>query len=475
MSKKGPKKSLGSRTASKPQKVDKGVNRARTRLDAARSEAKAAEDRVKTADGKVEAAAKQLAAAKKAQDDVLNAAFEELQELRAKVKKNGKGKPIVDIKRLAAKHGCSYFRLYRASSDPGRTVGAVRRGRAPNVSDADIEVAREYVEMNDAALDNLGEKEVLAQLVDMAVQKLQPYKTRGQVGISKRSKNKLQARLKALDFVMSVGLPTDIKRVFTTADKRSIEKWLDHSIGDLIKRVPILGKQPARWANLDESDKSGRDEKSAKKVKAVTTRRRIKFKQRRFGKLPALRTRVLAAGYGKASLVACIGADANIICSSYLIAGKDVPKNLLAANSDGSDFLPGISASYFEDTARVRVHATPKGSMTREVLATIITEQILPCWRRRIPHGPLALLMDAPKAHRPTKRVLETIINDQNLYVIFFPHNTTHVLQPCDLDLFLQVNQKTDEVYRNIATCSRFSHAYLDQELNVRFKKQKRE
>jgi hypothetical protein len=247
---------LGSRTAAKPLKVDKGVHKARTRLDQARAEADAAKAHAKTAEGKVEAAANKLLAAKKAQDDVLNAAFAELLELRAKAKKNGKGKPRISIQELSQKHGCSYKRLYRAAVDPGRTVGAVKRGRACNVSDADIEVARKYVEMTDAAGDNLGKKEVIALLQNMAQQKLLPYKTGGQLGMSERSKRKLSSRLKTLEFVFSVGLPTDIKRVFTTADKRTIENWLDE-IGQLIKKVAILGKQAARWANLDESDKSG--------------------------------------------------------------------------------------------------------------------------------------------------------------------------------------------------------------------------
>jgi hypothetical protein len=465
--KKGKGKKLGSRVAIR-------MEQAVTRLQIAQSEAKAAKDHAKTTEGKVEAAKNKVAAAQKALDDALNDAFAELLVLRAKVKKNGKGKPDIDLKALAEKHRCSYWRLWRAANEEGRIVGAVKRGRPSNVSDADIEVAREYVESTDVARDNLGEKEVLAQLMDMAVQKLRPYKSNGQLAMSKRSERKLKQRMKTVEFVVAVALPTDIKRVFTTADKSTIERWLD-DIGDLIKRVPILGKQAARWANVDESDKSGRDEKSAKKVRAFTTRKRIRLKQRQFGKRVPLRTRVLAPGHGKASLVACISADANIICSSYLIAAKEVPSALLAPNSDGSDFLPGIGASYFEDTARVRVYATPKGSMTREILATIIVEQILPCWRKRIPNGPLVLLMDAPKAHRPTKRALEAIIKDQQLYLIFFPHNTSHVLQPCDLDLFLFINKKTDEVYRNVVTCSRFTNAYLDQELNVKYKKQKRE
>ncbi len=457
-----PKKPASSRA------IAQAVQRAQTRLQTARAEEKTANTLAQSAQGKVDAAAKKLADAKKATDDCLNAAFAELQELRDKVKRNGKGKPDICLTTLAAKHGCSYKRLWRASVDSGRTVGAVKRGRTRNVSDADIEVAREIVEMNDAALDNVGENEVLGHLENMAQQKERPYTTNGQLGMSLRSRRKLKERLKTLDFVMSVGLPTDIARVFATADKRVVEVWLD-GIGDLIRRIPILGKQPARWANVDESDKSGRDEKSAKKVKAVTTLRRIKKKQRRFGKRRELRTRVLAAGKGKASLVACIGADAVIISSSYLIAGKEVPNALLAPHEDGSDFLPGIGADYFKDTMRVRVYATAKGSMTREVLAEIISEQILPSWRKRIPQGPLVLLLDAPKAHRPNAKFLQTIIDDSELYIIFFPHCTSHVLQPCDLEFFLQINKKTDEVYRNLLTCSRFANAYLDQELNIKY------
>lgn len=292
------------------------------------------------------------------------------------------------------------------------------------------------------------------------------------MGICDRSERKLKRRLKTLDFVMSVGQPTDIKRVMTTASKRDIERWLD-GIGDLLKRVPSLAKQAAAWANVDESDKSGRDEKSAKRVRAVTTRRQIRRKTRIFGKKKALRSRVLAPGKGKASLVSCICADGGIICSSYLIAAAEVPKNLLAPNPDGSDFLPGIGANYFDDTARCRVYATAKGSMTKDVLATVIIEQILPCWRRRVPNGPLALLLDAPKAHRPTKLMLEAIAKEKNLYVIFFPHNTTHVLQPCDQDFFLEINKRVDAVYRNLLTCSKYTNAFLDQELNVKYKQQK--
>ena len=448
------------------------VKRARTRLDAVTALHEEAVAAAKTVAGKAAVAAKKLEAAKQAEDDRLNAAFATLLDLRARVRKNGKGKPKIDIFALSQEYNCSYQRLLRAANDRGRTIGAVKRGRQPNVSDQDIEVARRYVEEEDAALDNLGESEVLGQLQHMAQERGTPYKTGGQLGMGLRSRRKLQARLKAVDFVMSVGLPTDINRVFTTADTRSIKEFLD-SVGELLERVPLLKTQPRRWANLDESDKSGRDEKAAKKVKAVTTVKRIKVKQRRFGKRKELRTRVLAAGNGKMSMVMCLGADSNIVTTSYLIAGKSEPKDLLAASADGSDFLPGIGAEYFEDTVRVRVYATAKGSMTKEVLATIIEEQILPAWRRRIPTGPLALILDAPRSHRPTKRLLQKIIDEKDLYLIFLPHNTSHVLQPCDLDFFKEVKQRSDKVYRNVLTCTRFANAYLDSELEVKYKQRK--
>ena len=449
------------------------VELAKTRLSVAKLLHEQALAHAKTVEGKADAAAKKLADAKQEEDDRLNAAFAELLDLRAKVKKNGKGKPEIDIRQLATNHNCSYWRLWRAAGDPGRTTGAIKRGRRQNVTDHDIEVARRYVEEDDAAMDNLGEEEVLRQLEHMAQESGLPYKTDGQLGMSKRSKLKLQKRLKSLDFVMSVGLPTDINRVFTTADTQSITEFLD-DIGELIRNVPLLKSQPRRWANLDESDKSGRDEKAAKRVRAATTKKRIRIRQRRFGKRRELRTRVLAAGKGKMSLVTCMAADANIICTSYLIAGKNVPADLLAPNADGSDFLPGIGADYFEDTERVRVYATAKGSMTKDVLATIIEEQILPAWRKRIPSGPLALLLDAPKSHRPTKKLLQKIIDEQDVYLIFFPHNTSHILQPCDLEFFKEVKTRSDQVYRNVLTCTRFTNAYLDTELNVRYTKRRK-
>ena len=152
-----------------------------------------------------------------------------------------------------------------------------------------------------------------------------------------------------------------------------------------------------------------------------------------------------------------------------------MPPTLLAPNDDESDFLPGVAHDFFEDKQRVRVYAAKKGSVTREILSTIVREQILPQWRKKVPSGPLVLIVDNPKCHKPDLKLLRLLEEDENgpLYLLYLPPQCTHILQPLDLAWFNALKAICDEVFANIVSVSKGENAYLDSRLRVAFRNDK--
>jgi hypothetical protein len=350
-------------------------------------------------------------------------------------------------------------------------------GRPPKLSYADIKSAVPVIERADAANDNEAWAEVLGKFASAAASRGMDYVSNGIKGqMSDRQKSRIKKRCKSeADMVIATGLATDVKRTMNSTNDSSIRQLFQQLIDGILKKHPVLLKEGRRWANLDESDKPGRVEKCARQTKVVTTKKALRMKKRTKGKRVALRTRVMEAGNGKLTAAFCLCGDSTIITEAYVIKGASVPPTLLAPNDDESDFLPGVAHDFFEDKQRVRVYAAKKGSVTREILSTIVREQILPQWRKKVPSGPLVLIIDNPKCHKPDLKLLRLLEEDENgpLYLLYLPPQCTHILQPLDLAWFNALKAICDEVFANIVSVSKGENAYLDSRLRVAFRNNK--
>jgi hypothetical protein len=425
-------------------------------------------DAVAKAEKRETAARHRIAAAKAEEDRVLNEAFA---HYRREHVTNGKG-PKHSVKWFAEQYKCSYFRLWRAVHDH-RSVAVVSRGRPPKLTDADLIIANKFIEEADDDEDNFLWHEVCGKLETVAANRGTPYMSGGRPGMCRRQLGRVCKRVKRdADAVIGVGVATDIKRTMSSAHAASIDDFYKGLANGILNENPCLLLEPARWANLDETDVPGRLEKSARRQKVVTTRKKLRRKIAIRGAKARLRHRVLKAGSGKLSGCFTLGGDGAVVCESYLIAGKTVPASILAPNDDGSDFLPGIPHDAFVDNHALKVYATAKGVMTRPVLSQIIREQIMPLMRQKIPSGPLVLLLDSPRSHKPDLKMLKALQED-DFYLIYLPPCCTHLMQPLDLHWFERLKAKVDAVLANISTVQKSSNAYLDTNLEVAYKRQK--
>jgi hypothetical protein len=418
---------------------------------------------------KREAAAKEKIAAAKAEEDrVLNEAFA---HYRREHVTNGKG-PKHNVKWFAEKYSCSYNRLWRAVHDQ-RSVAVVSRGRPPKLTGADLVIANKFIQEADDDDDNFLWREVTHKLETIANQRGDPYMCDGRPGMGRRQLGRVCNRAKReADAVIGVGVATDIKRTMSSAHTAAIATFYKELAEGILKDHPELLREPVRWANLDESDIPGRLEKSARKQKAVTTRKNLKKKSAIRGAKPRLRHRVMTAGSGKLSGCFTLGGDGAVVCESYIIAGKSVPASILAPNDDGSDFLPGVPHNAFVDNLALKVYAAAKGVTTKAVLSQIIREQVMPLMRKKVPSGPLVLLLDKPKSHRPDLKLLKALQED-DFYIIYLPPCCTHIMQPLDLHWFERLKGIFDVVLANISTVQKSANAYLDANLEVAYKRQK--
>jgi hypothetical protein len=147
-----------------------------------------------------------------------------------------------------------------------------------------------------------------------------------------------------------------------------------------------------------------------------------------------------------------------------------VSASILAPNDDDSDFLPGVPHDAFLNNIALKVYATPKGVTTRAVLSEIIREQVMPLMRKKVPNGPLVLLIDNPKSHRPDLKLLKAL-QEEDFYIIYLPPCCTHLMQPLDLQWFERLKAKIDAVLANISTVQKSTNAYLDANLEVAYKR----
>jgi hypothetical protein len=415
------------------------------------------------------AAKKRVATAKAEQDRVLNEAFA---HYRREHIKNGKGVKH-SVKWIADKYACSYFRLWRAVHDR-RSVAAVRRGRPPKLTQADLIVANKFIQEADDDDDNFQWSEVCGKLEAIAAGRGTPYISGGRPGIGRRQLGRIRKRARDdADAVIGVGVATDIKRTMSSSHVAAIEEFYYGLADGILKDHPCLLLEPVRWADFDESDIPGREEKSAKKKKVVTTKKNLRRKSAIRGAKARLRHRVLQAGSGKLSGGFTLGGDGAVVCESYIIAGKTVSTSILAPNDDRSDFLPGIPHNAFVNNPAVKVYATAKGVMTRALLSQIIREQIIPLMRKKVPEGPLVLLMDNPKSHKPDLQLLKTLQDEHDFYIIYLPPCCTHLMQPLDLQWFERLKAMFDAVLTNICTVQKSANAYLDANMEVAYKRQK--
>ena len=465
----------GSKIALKPHaaaaaasKTDKTLKSAKKAVLKSQKEQQDSKDALAKAEKRENAAKEKIATAKAEQDRVLN---EALAHYRREHVTNGKG-PKHSVKWFADKYACSYFRLWRAVDD-GRSVAAVSRGRPPKLTQADLHIANKFIQEADDDDDNFLWTEVVGKLETIAAGRGTPYISGGRPGLGKRQLRRVCKRVKRdADAVIGVGVATDIKRTMSTAHVASIQKFYLGLANGILKDHPCLLSQPARWANLDETDVPGREEKSARKKKVVTTRRNLRKKSAIRGAKARLRHRVLQAGSGKLSGCFTLGGDGAVVCESYIIAGKSVSASILAPNDDDSDFLPGVPHDAFVNNLAVKVYATPKGVTTRAVLSEIIREQVMPLMRKKVPKGPLVLLIDNPKSHRPDLKLLQAL-QEEDFYIIYLPPCCTHLMQPLDLQWFERLKAKIDAVLANISTVQKSANASLDANLEVAYKRQK--
>jgi len=105
---------------------------------------------------------------------------------------------------------------------------------------------------------------------------------------------------------------------------------------------------------------------------------------------------------------------------------------------------------------------TDKGSMTQELWGELITQlmKLLNETRRDLP---VLLLCDHPTVHDNVP--LWDLLHKQNATMMFFPHNSSHILQPLDGAPFAEFKRVARELQQDIAASQILSN---DQEFELR-------
>lgn len=80
------------------------------------------------------------------------------------------------------------------------------------------------------------------------------------------------------------------------------------------------------------------------------------------------------------------------------------------------------------------VFFTKKGWMTVEAFCFWLLHQFIPQLKAKNTKFPFVLYMDGHRSHINIK--ITDIWSENNIELIYFPPNTTHILQPCDVALF---------------------------------------
>ncbi len=109
--------------------------------------------------------------------------------------------------------------------------------------------------------------------------------------------------------------------------------------------------------------------------------------------------------------------------------------------------------------------------MTTDIFERSIREVIVPAWRKLpgLASGPLCIVCDAPECHAMTPS-LALFLKDNDVWMHYLPHHTSHYLQPLDLGWNKSWRKAFRAVVDAIITVAQNTHAYLDDRLCAVFR-----
>lgn len=217
---------------------------------------------------------------------------------------------------------------------------------------------------------------------------------------------------------------------------------------------PILLEEPGRIMNLDETPLC-RQPNSISDAGLVSDPEVVaRPKTASKGKPPAPITAVTVTyGSGEKGPLAIIRKGDNPTCDHYWT----------------NELPPGFDKEWAE---KGLVFGTNPRSdrMTTSLFIDFLANHVIPDHRRHIKDGKLCFVMDAPTCHGVSQTYevnpkLQKLADDNDVVLVWLPHNTSHVLQPNDQGVhgkfkltFRAVEDAVNQVWQS-------KHAYIDRRL----------
>ena len=148
--------------------------------------------------------------------------------------------------------------------------------------------------------------------------------------------------------------------------------------------------------------------------------------------------RTAKTDYRDISLVSTIALNGKVLKNMIITSRKTLDKDLIQETNLTQKFV---------------FMNTESGYMTEDGMICWIRTILKPYVEKRRakikkPNSPTILIMDNCPSHR-TERVQNAFNEIQNLFVLFLPPNSTHLLQPLDLFYFVQLKENYQQTRRH--------------------------